>query len=125
MRRRFILIGLAVCLVLAGVVSQAASSAPDGLEHTATRGCTVDADGTITGGTCIARSERDHELADGPLAGYGLRGVGNGVLATGLAGAIGVLLTFALGGGAFWVLRRRRPATPPAAPAARAGPGGR
>jgi cobalt/nickel transport protein len=109
MRHRFILIGLAVTLVLAGVVSNAASSAPDGLEHTATRGCTVDADGTITGGTCIARSERAHELADGPLAGYGLRGVENEFLATGLAGVAGVLLTFALGGGAFWLLRRRRP----------------
>jgi cobalt/nickel transport protein len=107
MRRWFILTGLAVALVLAGVVSNLASSAPDGLEHTATRGCTLDADGDITGGTCIARAEREHEIADGPLAGYGLRGVDNEFLATGLAGVTGVLLTFAIGGGAFWLLRRR------------------
>jgi hypothetical protein len=36
----FLLAGLAVCLLLAGVVSNFASSSPDGLEHAAREGCT-------------------------------------------------------------------------------------
>lgn len=102
----FILGGLLVALLLAGVVSNFASSAPDGLDSTARRGCTVDAAGEITGGTCMAQSERDHEVG-GPLADYGISGIDNGFLSTGVAGAAGVLITFALGGGLFWLARRR------------------
>ncbi|HET8661859.1 MAG TPA: PDGLE domain-containing protein [Micromonosporaceae bacterium] len=107
----FVLAGIAVALLLAGGVSRIASDSPDGLEATARHGCTLDADGQVTGGTCMAQSEREHELSDGPLAGYGLRGVPDGPLGTGLAGVVGVLLTFALGGGLFYLLRRR-PAPP-------------
>ncbi|MEU1601897.1 PDGLE domain-containing protein [Micromonospora matsumotoense] len=113
MRKRswgFVAAGLLVALLLAGVVSNYASSHPDGLDSSLLKGCTVNADDEITGGSCPAQRARDHELADSPLADYGIRGVDNGFLSTGLSGVAGVLLTFAVGGGVFWLLRRRGPA---------------
>jgi cobalt/nickel transport protein len=101
--------GLLVAILLAGVVSGFASSSPDGLDATALRGCTTDAGGEITGGTCIAQQEKDHQLGGGPLAGYGIRGLGDGRLSTGLAGILGVVVVFAVSGGAFWLVRRRKP----------------
>ncbi|WP_373321671.1 PDGLE domain-containing protein [Micromonospora okii] len=101
--------GLLVALLLAGVVSNYASSHPDGLDSSLREGCTVDAEGEITGGSCPAQRERDHELGDSPLADYGVRGVDNDFLSTGLSGVLGVLLTFAVGGGVCWLLRRRDP----------------
>ncbi len=105
----FILSGLVVALVLAGVVSNYASSHPDGLDSATLEGCTLDAEGNITGGTCAAQAEQGHELGDSPLAGYGVRGIDNDFLSTGLSGVIGVLLTFAVGWGLFWLVRQRRP----------------
>jgi cobalt/nickel transport protein len=96
-----------VSLFLAGVVSNVASTSPDGLDAASRAGCTVDAGGKITGGDCAARRESGHELARGPLANYGVKGVANPYLATGLAGVIGVLVVFAVGGGLFWLVRRR------------------
>ncbi|MEV1331089.1 PDGLE domain-containing protein [Micromonospora costi] len=104
----FVVGGLLVALVLAGVVSNYASSHPDGLDSSLLKGCTVDADDNITGGSCPAQQAKDHELADSPLADYGVRGVDNVYLSTGLSGVLGVLLTFAVGAGAFWLLRRRQ-----------------
>ena len=112
MRKRswgFVAAGLLVALLLAGVVSNYASSHPDGLDSSLLKGCTVDADGTITGGTCPAQREEEHEVG-GPLADYGVSGVDNEFLSTGLSGVLGVLLTFAVAGGAFWLVRRRGPA---------------
>ncbi|MGR6317660.1 PDGLE domain-containing protein [Micromonospora soli] len=103
----FLLGGLLVALLLAGVVSNYASSHPDGLDSSLLKGCTVNAEGEITGGSCPAQQARHHELADSPLADYGVRGVSNGFLSTGLSGVLGVLITFALGGGLFWLTRRR------------------
>ena len=101
--------GLLVALLLAGVVSNFASSSPDGLDSTALRGCTTNAGGEITGGTCMARNEREHQLGGGPLAGYGIRGIDNPYLSTGLAGVLGVAVTFVIGGGIFRLVRRRKP----------------
>jgi cobalt/nickel transport protein len=106
--RTFLLIGLFVALVLAGVVSSFASGAPDGLDSVAREGCTFDSSGGITGGDCIARREAENQTADSPLADYGIRGIGNGYLSTGLAGVTGVLVTLGLGYGLFWLARRRR-----------------
>ncbi|MBE1487478.1 PDGLE domain-containing protein [Plantactinospora soyae] len=103
----FILGGLLVALLLAGVVSNFASAHPDGLDSSLRQGCTFDADDNITGGSCPAQQSRDHELADSPLADYGVRGIDNSYLSTGLSGVLGVLLTFAIGGGLFWLVRRR------------------
>jgi cobalt/nickel transport protein len=107
----FIVGGLLVALLLAGVVSNFASSNPDGLDSTTLEGCTVDGEGNITGGTCIAQGGKDHELGDSPLADYGVGGIDNPFLSTALSGVLGVLLTFAIGGGIFWLVRRRRPPT--------------
>lgn len=99
--------GLLVALLLAGVVSNFASGSPDGLDATARQGCTFDAQGEITGGTCMLQQEQEHQAADSPLADYGIRGIDNPYLSTGLSGVLGVLITFGLGGGVFWLLRRR------------------
>jgi cobalt/nickel transport protein len=106
----FIAAGLLLAALLAGVASNFASSSPDGLDHTALNGCTVNDRGEITGGTCIAQRERAHQTADSPLAGYGLRGIDNKFLSTGLSGILGVAITFAIGGGIFWLVRHRKPA---------------
>ncbi|PWR08659.1 cobalamin biosynthesis protein CbiM [Micromonospora acroterricola] len=108
----FLVGGLLVALLLAGVVSNYASSHPDGLDSSLLKGCTVDADDNIVGGSCPAQQAREHELGDSPLADYGVRGVGNDFLSTGLSGVLGVLLTFAIGAGGFWLLRRRGSGTP-------------
>jgi cobalt/nickel transport protein len=105
--KKFLIGGLLVALLLAGVVSGFASGSPDGLDYAAREGCTFNADDEITGGTCMAQQEQEHQLADSPLADYAVRGIDNEFLATGLSGVIGVLITFAVGGGLFWVLRRR------------------
>jgi cobalt/nickel transport protein len=111
----FLLAGLFVALLLAGVVSNFASSAPDGLDATATRGCTVDAAGRITGGTCMARGAEGHATVDSPLAGYAVGGLSDPYLSTGLSGVVGVLVTFGVAAGMFWLIRgRRRSADPPA-----------
>ena len=105
----FIAAGLLVAAILAGLVSNFASSSPDGLDDTARAGCTVDDRGEITGGTCMAQREQQHQAADSPLAGYGIRGIDNEFLSTGLSGILGVAVTFAIGGGMFWLVRRRKP----------------
>jgi len=105
----FIAAGLLVAAILAGVVSNFASSSPDGLDNTALTGCTVDGQGEITGGTCMAQQEQEHQTADSPLADYGIRGIDNEFLSTGLSGILGVAVTFTIGGGLFWLVRRRKP----------------
>ena len=99
--------GLLVALLLAGVVSNFASGSPDGLDAAAREGCTFNADDEITGGTCMAQREGEHQMADSPFADYGIRGIDNDFISTGLSGVLGVLVTFAVGGGLFWLVRRR------------------
>lgn len=106
----FILGGLLVALLLAGVVSNFASGSPDGLDSASTKGCTLNENDEITGGTCMAQNAKDSETSDSPFADYGIKGIGNSALSTGIAGVAGVLLTFAIGGGLFWLARRRQPA---------------
>ncbi|HEV2088550.1 MAG TPA: PDGLE domain-containing protein [Cryptosporangiaceae bacterium] len=108
----FLAAGLLVALFLAGVVSNYASTQPDGLDAAARAGCTFDADGRITGGDCVARRSADHTMADAPLADYGVKGIGNPFVATGLSGIAGVLIVLALGGGLFWTIRCRGGTTP-------------
>jgi hypothetical protein len=95
--------GLFVALLLAVFVSPFASSSPDGLEKVAAE-------------KSLDRGEREHALADGPLADYSVRGVHDERLGSGLAGVVGVAVTFAVVGGLFLVLRRtsgRRSGPPP------------
>lgn len=113
--------GLLVALILGGVVSNFASSAPDGLDSAALQGCATDEQGNITGGECVAQKEQDHEFADSPLAGYGIKGIDNPYLSTGLAGVLGVLITFGVGAGLFWLVRKRGAPRAAVAPGARTG----
>ncbi|HEY3001567.1 MAG TPA: energy-coupling factor ABC transporter permease [Kribbellaceae bacterium] len=76
--------GLAVALLVAGVVSLFASAHPDGLMYV---GEQLGFGGAAT----------DSATAGGPLAGYGVRGIADGNLSGALAGVIGVLVTIAAG----------------------------
>lgn len=94
--KRFFAASLLVALVLAGIVSYYASSKPDGLEK-------------VASDKGISAKEKDHGLKDSPLSDYGVKGVDNARLSGGLAGVIGVGAVLLVGGGLFWVVRRRGP----------------
>jgi hypothetical protein len=89
----FLLAGLAVAAVLAFWISRHASSEPDGLEKVA-------ADQALDTG------ERPHPLSEGPFVDYSARGVDEEGTSTGLAGLVGVAVTFAATGGLVWASRR-------------------
>jgi hypothetical protein len=91
----FLVGGLIVVLGLAFFVSPYASSSPDGLEKV-----------SIDEG--FADTAEEHTLADGPLADYGVEGVEDEKLATGLSGVIGVAITFGIGMVLFGLLRTVR-----------------
>jgi cobalt/nickel transport protein len=91
---KFLIAGFVVSLFLAGVVSNYASSHPDGLEKVAEDIGFLD-------------SAKDHTYADGPLADYGVKGIENERLSTGAAGIIGVIATAGVSTGLFLVLRRK------------------
>jgi len=105
--RWFLLAGLVLTLLLAGLVSNLASSSPDGLDAVSRQGCEYSGE-RITGGDCIARSGREHEVG-GPLADYRIAGIDNPYLSTGVSGVAGVLLVFGIGAGLFRMVRRRGP----------------
>jgi|SoiMethySBSTD1v2_1073268.scaffolds.fasta_scaffold653028_2 cobalt/nickel transport protein len=90
----FLLAGLFVALALAGIGSYYASSSPDGLTK-------------VSENQGFASSEQPHHTGDSPLAGYQTKDVHNSRLSGGLAGVIGVGVTFAVAGGAALLIRRR------------------
>ena len=92
--RTFLVVGVLVALLLAGVVSFYASSAPDGLDR-------------VAGDHGLAETEREHAAGGSPLADYRARGVENDRLATAIAGVTGGLVVLALFGGLTFLLRRR------------------
>jgi cobalt/nickel transport protein len=89
----FVVAGLGLAAALAFFVSPHASGEPDGLNRVA-----------IDEG--FADQEDNHALADAPTAGYAVEGVDDEGLSTGLAGLIGVAVTFAVAGGLFLAVRR-------------------
>ncbi|WP_165821255.1 PDGLE domain-containing protein [Nocardioides gansuensis] len=95
--RTFLALGLLVCLLVAGVASYYASAHPDGLEHVAEQ-------------AGFGHTAEDSATADSPLADYQTRGVEDSRVSGGLAGVAGVALVAVLGGGLFWLVRRRDPA---------------
>ena len=103
---RFYVGFLVVALLIAGGLSYFASSAPDGLDTVALNGCqsVQTAGGEQLTGDCIAQHAAEHATAGSPLADYSLFG-GHGTV--GPAGIIGVIVTLAVAGGLFWLLRRR------------------
>jgi cobalt/nickel transport protein len=90
----FLLAGLLVALVLAGVISYYASADPDGLAK-------------VSEDEGFAASEEAHDLEDSPLAGYETKDVDNERLSGGMAGVIGVGITFVVAGGVALAVRRR------------------
>jgi cobalt/nickel transport protein len=96
-RRRttgFLLVGLLVALLVAGIGSYYASSHPDGLEWSAEKEGFLD-------------TAEDSATADSPLADYAVSGVDDGRLSGGLAGVLGVAVTLVLAGGITLLVRRR------------------
>lgn len=93
---------LVVALLVAGGLSYLASGSPDGLDTVALTGCQLE-DGEPAGGSCIAQDHEEHALGDSPFADYAVNG-GEGTV--GLAGILGVVVTLAVAGGLFWLLRR-------------------
>ena len=92
--RTFVLAGLVVALLLAGVVGFYASGHPDGLEY-------------VAGQTGFGNTAQDSPAAGGPLADYQVAGVENSRLAVGVAGVAGVLITLVLAGALGYAVRRR------------------
>ena len=92
--RTVVLALLAAAVVVAGIISFYASSAPDGLNRVA------EDHGFI-------ELEAANATDGSPLAGYATSGVEQERLSGGLAGVLGVTLTFLLGGGVFLAVRRR------------------
>jgi cobalt/nickel transport system permease protein len=92
---RTVAVALAVSLGLAGIVSGFASANPDGLEYVAERLGFIDA-------------AEDSPVAGSPLGDYGVTGVEDPFLSTGLAGVIGVAVTLGLAVLLAWLAARRR-----------------
>ena len=92
-RRRFYAMAVLIVLLIAGGASYYASSHPDGLEFVAEKTGFID-------------KAEDAKL-ESPLPNYTTPGVDNERASGALAGVAGVLLVGSLGGGLFWILRRR------------------
>ena len=93
-QKSFLLSGFIASLFLAGVVSFYASSNPDGLEK-------------VAEDIGFIETAEDHTYAEGALADYGVKGVENPRLSTGLAGVIGVVATGVVSTGIFMLVRRK------------------
>jgi cobalt/nickel transport system permease protein len=77
-------VGVAVTLVVAGVISLFASAHPDGLQFV----------GAKLG---FENAAQDSAATGSPLAGYGVTGIGNAQVSGAIAGIIGVLVTISVG----------------------------
>lgn len=100
---KWFVVGVLATVVIAVVVSQFASSSPDGLEYVA------DQQG-------FSDQAEDHGLADAPLADYGENLQSDGAISTGIAGLVGVVVALGLGFGLFWLIRAPKSDAPDAAP---------
>jgi len=96
-------VGLFVTVVVAVVVSQFASSSPDGLEYVADR-------------QGFSEQAEDHDLADTPLADYGQNLESDGAISTGVAGLVGVAAALGVGFGLFWLIRAPKADAPDPTP---------
>ena len=94
----FVCCGLLVALLIAFVVSPHASSSPDGLEK-------------VAADTGIDTDVRAHAVSDGPLADYTVTGIDDNGLSTGIAGVIGVTITFGAAVGLSKVVKSSRSRT--------------
>jgi hypothetical protein len=87
--------GVAVALALAFFVGPEASSKPDGLTK-------------VAQDEGFASEEQAHDLDDSPVAGYEVEAIDDDRMSTGVAGILGVGVTFAIGSGLFLLVRRTR-----------------
>jgi hypothetical protein len=92
--RRFLLLGLLVSVLLAGVASYYASSSPDGLEK-------------VAEDIGFIETVEPHTIENSPLADYGVSGVDDERLSVGLSGIIGVALTAVVAMGGFTLLAKK------------------
>jgi cobalt/nickel transport protein len=92
--RTFVLAGVVVALLVAGVASYFASTSPDGLEYVAEE-------------AGFADTAEDSAATDSPLADYRVDGVENDAVSGGLAGVAGALVVLTLTGGLTYAVRRR------------------
>jgi cobalt/nickel transport system permease protein len=95
-----VIAGLVVAIALVTLVSPFASASPDGLEK-------------VASDRSLGTEVDDHALADGPLADYGVGGLDNERVGTGLAGLIGVGVTFGVGLIVFAMIKRARRGSEP------------
>ena len=93
--KKFYLGGLAVSLILAGVVSFYASSHPDGLEK-------------VAGDIGFIETAKDPATAGSALADYGVKGIENERASVGVAGVIGVVVTGVVATSFFIFLGKRK-----------------
>jgi len=93
-QKSFLISGFIASLFLAGAGSFYASSNPDGLEK-------------VAEDIGFIETAEDHTYAEGALADYGVKGVENPRLSTGLAGVIGVVATGVISTGLFMLVRRK------------------
>ena len=91
----FILTGIAAAVALVILLAPNANPNPDGLEKVAAE-------------QGIDSEVRNHALASGPLADYGVSGVDNRYMGTWVAGLTGVAVTFVVGAGLVFLVRRAR-----------------
>lgn len=99
----FVIVGLAAAVALVIFLAPSANPNPDGLEK-------------VAADQGIDSAVRAHALADGPLADYGVSGVDNRYVGTWVAGLAGIAVTFVVGAGIVFVVRRvRRAPVPPVA----------
>ena len=89
-----VVVGVLVAVFLAAVVSYYASVSPDGLNR-------------VAEDNGFASTEQTHAVEDGPLAGYGARGVDDQRLSGGVAGLVGSVTVLLLAGGLAMAVRRR------------------
>jgi len=97
--RTFVIGALIASVVVAAVVSQLASDAPDGLEKTAVE-------------TGIAPGAEEHALAGSPFAGYATEGIEDKRTSLAVAGVAGALIALSVGAGMAAGLRGRDPERP-------------
>lgn len=92
--KAFLVTALVAALLVAGVASFYASSNPDGLEYVAEK-------------TGFLDTAEDSPTSDSPFGDYSTEGVDDDRVSVGVSGVVGALVTLAVAGGLFWLLRRR------------------
>ena len=92
--KKIVLIGLAISIFIASMLSFYASANPDGLEFVAEQ-------------VGFLNTAKDSAVAGSPLADYALTGLENDRFSVGIAGIVGVILTAIISFGLFTFLKKR------------------